>query len=84
MSGIQFLPTIWKGGKEDLELFAWKLKGIEYRVQFTLEVEKEAFLPFVDVGILKKEGKLVTKIYRKPTHTQQYIHWGSNHPKNML
>jgi len=62
----------------------WKLNGIEIRIQFTLEVEKEEFLPFLDVGILKKEGKLVTKIYRKPTHTQQYIHWGSNHPKNML
>ena len=49
-----------------------------------MEVEKEEFLPFLDVGILKKEGKLVTKIYRKPTHTQQYIHWGSYHPKNML
>ena len=77
---------VWKGSKEDLEMFVWKLNGIEHRVQFTLEVEKEEFLAlaFLDVGILKKEGKLVTKIYRKPTHTQQYIHWGSNHPKNML
>ena len=30
------------------------------------------------------EGKLMTKVYRKPTHTQQYINWASNHPKNML
>ena len=62
----------------------WKLNGIKYRVQFTLEVEKEAFLPFLDVGILKTEEKLVTKIYSKPTHTQQYIHWDSNHYKDLL
>ena len=49
-----------------------------------LESWEEAFLPFLDVGILKKEGRLITRIYRKPTHTQQYIHWDSNHPKNML
>jgi len=58
---------IWRGSKEDLELFVWHLNGIEYRVQFTLEVEKEGFLPFLDVGISKLNGKLVTKIYRSNT-----------------
>ena len=66
---------VWKGSKEDLELFVWLLNGIEYRVQFTLEVEKEGFLPFLDVGLMKVDGKVVTRIYRKPTHTQQYINW---------
>ena len=33
---------------------------------------------------MKKDGKLQTKVYRKPTHTQQYINWVSTHPKNML
>ena len=75
---------VWKGSKEELELFVWLLNGVEYRVQFTLEVEKEGFLPFLDVGLMKADGKLVTRIYRKPTHTQQYINWNSNHPKNML
>ena len=70
--------------KDDLELFVWVLNGKENKVQFTLEMEKENFLPFLDVGITKSEGKLFTTVYRKPTHTQQYINWNSNHPKNML
>ena len=61
---------VWKGSKEDLELFVWRLNGVEYRVQFTLELEKEGFLPFLDVGLMKTCGKIVTRIYRKPTHTQ--------------
>ena len=40
---------IWKGIKEELELLVWLLNGVEYRVQFTLEVE-EGFLMFLDVG----------------------------------
>ena len=60
------------------------LNGYEYRVQFTLEVEKEGVLPFLDVGISNLDGRLLTTIYRKPTHTQQDINWNSNHPKNML
>ena len=62
----------------------WHLNGVEMKIQFKMELEKESFLPFLDVGITKSEGKLITKVYRKPMHTQQYINWASNHPKNML
>ena len=48
------------------------------------KTEKDKFLPFLDVGITKFEGKLIIKVHRKPTHTQQYINWNSNHPMNML
>ena len=75
---------IWEGTKDELELFVWLLNGVEMKIQFKMELEKEGFLPFLDVGISKSGGKLVTKVYRKPTHTQQYINWLSNHPKNML
>lgn len=60
---------VWRGKKEDLELFVWILNGVDNKVQFTLEMEKDNYLPFLDVGIMKVEGKLVTKVYRKPTHT---------------
>ena len=75
---------IWKGTKDELEVFVRHLNGVEMKIQFKMELEKEGFLPFLDVGISKSGGKLITKVYRKPTHTQQYINWASNHPKNML
>ena len=75
---------VWSGSKDELETFVWHLNGVERRIQFQMELEKENFLPFLDVGITKCEGKLVTRVYRKPTHTQQYINWNSNHPKNLL
>jgi len=46
--------------------------------------ETDGKLPFLDMSIQREKDRLVTKVYRKPTHTQQYIHWRSNHPKNLL
>ena len=41
--------------------------------------------PIFYVGIAKYgRGGISHKGYRKPTHTQQYVNWVSNHPKNML
>jgi GIY-YIG catalytic domain len=34
--------------------------------------------------IHRDDDKLRTKVYRKPTHTQAYINWRSNHPNTML
>ena len=47
----------------------WILNGVDNKVQFTLEMEKDNYLPFLDVGIMKVEEKLMTKVYRKPTHS---------------
>ena len=51
---------VWRGTKEDLELFVWKLNGFEYSTQFTLEIEEEGFIRFLDVGIKKADEKFIT------------------------
>jgi len=75
---------VWRGTKDELEEFVWHLNGVEFKIKFTLNHEENGFIAFLDVGITKKGGKLVTNVYRKPTHTQQYINWNLNHPKNLL
>ena len=44
-----------------------------------LEKEKDDRLPFLDVLVTKEGGKLVTSVYRKPTHTERYIPFHSHH-----
>ncbi|XP_048255338.1 uncharacterized protein LOC125381977 [Haliotis rufescens] len=45
------------------------------------ESEAERQLPFLDVRVQKDpDNKLHTSVYRKPTHTDQYLHNSSNHP----
>ncbi|XP_048250806.1 uncharacterized protein LOC125378866 [Haliotis rufescens] len=51
------------------------------QMQFTMEEETNQQLPFLDVLVQKdNNNKLQTTVYRKPTHTDQYIHSASNHP----
>ncbi|XP_048246379.1 uncharacterized protein LOC125377366 [Haliotis rufescens] len=51
------------------------------RVQFTIEIEKDNQLPFLDVLVCRNSAnRIQTSVYRKPTHTDQYIHFNPNHP----
>ncbi|XP_046558920.1 uncharacterized protein LOC124267966 [Haliotis rubra] len=49
------------------------------RIQFTLEIEDQDKLPFLDVSLDNSSNKITPSVYRKPTHTDQYIHYLSNH-----
>lgn len=49
-----------------------------------MEVDTEDQIHFVDVLVCKNSnGTIKTKVYRKPTHTEQYLHFSSNHPHNV-
>ena len=45
-----------RGSGEEFELFFWMLNGIENGIQFTLEMEKGGFPPFLDVEIAQASG----------------------------
>ena len=49
------------------------------RIQFTMETEDQQKLPFLDVSLKNCPDKIISSVYRKPTHTDQYIHYLSNH-----
>jgi hypothetical protein len=45
-----------------------------------MEIEEEGHLPFLDIDIYRKtDGSLGHKVYRKPTHTNLYLHQNSHH-----
>ncbi|KER31053.1 hypothetical protein T265_02616 [Opisthorchis viverrini] len=52
-------------------------------IKFTIELERNNRLPFLDVLVNRKmDGTLETCVYRKETHTDQILNYNSNHPVN--
>ena len=49
-------------------------------IQFTVEPTQQDSLPFLDTLVtIEPDNTFSTTVYRKPTHTDQYLHWDSNH-----
>nr|XP_060615776.1 uncharacterized protein LOC132765511 [Anolis sagrei ordinatus] len=72
--------TIWSHGEEELNRFLDHLNSIHPKIQFTMEKENEGRLPFPDVLVIRKpDQQLGHTVYRKPTHTDRYLHKNSNH-----
>ena len=54
---------------------------MKIQLQFTAEdTHADGTLPFLDVLVIPQpDGSLATTVYRKPTHTGQYLQWDSHH-----
>ena len=63
------------------EEFFHHLNSIEEKIQFTADnIRADGSLPFLDTLVtVEEDGSLSTSIYRKPTHTNQYLQWDSHH-----
>ena len=60
--------------REDVDDFLQHLNSRQPSIRFTNETEKDNKLAFLDTAVLREpDGRLTTSVYRKPTHTDQYL-----------
>ena len=87
-------PEIWSRYVDDTKtkfkiihtpLFLAHLNSFDERLQFTEELmdQETRTSKYLDVKTkVKEDGSLIFDIFRKPTHTDQYLNFKSNHHAN--
>ena len=71
--------VIWPHNSSSLQDFLSYINGLHDRIEFTMEMEINNSIAFLDVLISKNNNRLTTTVYRKPTHTYRYLNYRSNH-----
>ena len=71
--------AIWPHGDQALDAFLTHLNSQHPAIQFTMEKEKDQKIAFLDVQVERKGDSTTTSIFRKKTHTNQYINYNSHH-----
>ena len=61
--------VLWPHGKEELQKFFQHLNNISEEIKFTMELEENGSIPFLDVLVsIKSDGKLgLQSIEKRPT-----------------
>ena len=83
-------PSLWKRYVDDTfviqeeqhkDRFFHHINSIDPNIKFTAETTKaNGSMPFLHTLVTpQSDGSLATTVYRKPTHTNQYLHWDSHH-----
>ncbi|XP_052806817.1 uncharacterized protein LOC128236035 [Mya arenaria] len=85
-------PTLWKRYVDDIleKIQRGQLQNltdhlntvdVTNNIKFTHEEESNGAIPFLDTLITRKEdGSIKLLVYRKKTHTDQYLNFSSHHP----
>ena len=66
---------------DQIDSFTTHINSQHPAIKFTIEKEVDNKIPVLDVLIVRDDtGQLSFQVYRKPTHTEQYLSFSSNHP----
>ena len=75
---------IYQHDEASLNRFLTTINNLLPTIKFTVESEEDGKLPFLDVLVIhnKDTRSLSFKVYRKPTNSENYIHYYSHHSPN--
>ena len=70
--------------REHVDQFLRHINNLRPTIQFTMELEEERHLPFLDILLTwGTGGRVDTSVYRKKTHTERYFQYSLHHPTDV-
>ena len=81
-------PKVWDRFVDDVysilkrthfENFFLHTNNLHPNIKFTMEEESNGELTFLDTLLKRNNGEISVLVYRKPTYTDQYLHYSSYH-----
>jgi hypothetical protein len=73
---------VWQQGECNISGFHTHLNDQDSNIRFTIELEDNGKIPFLDVLLSRATGCLATEVYKKPTNSDLYLQYDSCHPKS--
>ncbi|GAB0087312.1 uncharacterized protein DMENIID0001_016080 [Sergentomyia squamirostris] len=71
--------------RDDVPEILEQFNGFHHSIQFTMELEVDGKLPYLDVTLHRDEtGSITTVWYSKPSSSQRMLNFYSKHPRNMI
>lgn len=70
--------VLWPHTDDELDAFHEHLNSLSPSIQVTREEEKEGTLAFLDVEVKREGDSFSTRVYRKVTHTDRYLHYSTH------
>lgn len=77
---VDDIIVMLEGSDQDINLFKEKMNNMHNNIKFTLEMEENNSLNFLDLTITKLNNQHKFAIYRKPSTSDVIIHADSCHP----
>ena len=70
--------------RDHVDGFLQHLNSQQPTIRFTMEIEKDNTIPFLDTTVTRdSDGLLTSTVYRKPAHTDQYLARDSHQPQSV-
>ena len=68
-------------GQENIQIFLDYLNSRHSRIKWTIKIEKEGVLPFVDLNLCRETYRISDGIHRIASHALKYSTFSSNRPR---